>query len=121
MNIIELTKNTFRINSITYSERIKVCQFSFSQKKSLFPTYAELYSYINLFSDRDSVIINITSPDEAIFSFSKLKLEKDYSDFFAGLPCDDDMNVHIEVNKSIVDCQLSVYAYTDFSKDLLIS
>lgn len=119
MNIIELTKSTFKISSIAYSERIKVCNFSFTQKINLFPSYIELSNYINLFSDRDSVKINITSPDDVIFSFSKLKPEKEYIDFFADLLSDDDMKVNIEVNKSIIDCRMSVYCYTDFSKDLL--
>ncbi|MGX8709800.1 MAG: hypothetical protein ACQGTM_06070 [bacterium] len=119
MNIIELTKSTFKITSISYSERIKVCQFSFSQKRDLFPSYIELCNYINLFNERDSAKISITSPDDAILLFSKLKPEKDYTDFFADLLPDDDMTVNIEVNKNIADCKLSVYSYSEFSKDFL--
>jgi hypothetical protein len=119
MNIIELTKETFEIDSISYSERIKVCQFSFSQKRDLFPSYIELCHYINLFNERDSAKISITSPDDAIFVFYKQKPEKDYTDFFVDLLPNDDITVNIEVNKNIVDCKLSVYSYYEFSKDFL--
>ena len=119
MDIMEFTKSTFNSDSIFLSERIKVCQLSFSLKRIVFPIFTELHNYITQFSQRDFVKIVITNPDESLLSYTLATSEQEYNDYFVDLHSEDDIFVNIEINKNIVDNRLSIYHYSEFSNDIL--
>lgn len=119
MNIIESTKKIFDINSISYSERVRVCEINLTQKKDSFPSYVNLQNYITMFSERDNVKMCFTKPNESFIMFSVSTVSSELDDFLADVDNNEDIDIYIEVRKNIRDSKLSIYCYSEFSEDIL--
>lgn len=119
MNIYSETNTLFSAESLHLSDRVKTTQLNFVTTRKHFPSYHKILSYLQLFSDRDSIKISTTDPDDIPFYITKDCEEKDFLEFLTSGEETDDIEVIISIKKQIKNNRISVYCYKEFIKDLL--
>ncbi len=125
MNIKGLIEETFSVESISFSERIKIVEIAF--ETYFLPTSDKIEEILTAVNQRDNLKISLTNPDEEniIIINNDVQFDAAYSEFIHNMQPNDIIKVNLEIIKKISVMHLSIYNWTAFlddlnSKDLLM-
>ncbi len=118
MNIKESTEKLFNASILSFSERVKICEMSFTTLATNIPSYNKILDYMNLFSERDVVQIDFVINEEVLRVHKDIPNE-DYISFLSILEHNDEVSVYINIQKNVEKSTLTVYSYLDFVNDLI--
>ncbi len=121
MDYLTYIQQTFQSSSIDMEERMKYAKIDISISQSNVPTYEKIYALFSSFPKRDDVSIFIKDDGESSIAIvSGVPIDESlYADFLSKLDEDSSLHVLIEINKHIVQNQMSVYCFQKFCADII--
>lgn len=121
MNILAEIKNVFKVADMNISERNTVLEISFNLPPNLFPDESALRTILDSIPSRDSVQITFTldSGDNLIIHENADFPQQSYLDIVSDICEDTQIEIQIEIRKTVKDGIFSIYSFDCFSSDLL--
>ena len=119
MNICSETSSLFSAQNLCLSDRVKTTQLKFVAQRAHMPSYEQILSYLQLFSERDDVKISTKDPDDTLCYIAKDCKEEEFLKFQNTGEKADKIDVIVSINKKIKNNRISVYCYEKFIADLL--
>ena len=121
MNYLASIQQSFHCSSMNVDERVKYVNIRLSIYPSDLPSYEDLCTLISSFPSRDSLTFSMNDDAGSSIRIASNAgcTQDDYSDFQSDLYKDDPVHVTIEINKQVIQNQMSIYCYRNFCTDLL--
>lgn len=120
MKFFSEIRNLFQNIDVIIAERLDTAEASFAITYNILPTIETFRKIFSLVPHRDTATITLIndSDDMVVFTNHQTKVF-DYSALTNGLLSGDDINVRIQINKTVADGKFSVYDYDSFVADFL--
>lgn len=115
-----MIKNTFHLEDLVVTERVKIVESRFVAEVHAFPSYDELRALLGLVPERDTLKLDFTTDSDDVLSISS-KSDCTIADYTAFLDCVTDettVNGSISIEKKVKDNFFSIYDFSAFSSDL---
>lgn len=120
MKFLSEIRRLFQAKDIVVVEQLDTAEASFSITYSALPPIETFRDISNLVSERDKVAITLVSESNDIVTFTNHQTDPfDYSNLTEELLLEDNINVRIQIDKTVEDGKFSIYDYESFVKDLL--
>ena len=121
MNYLTSIQQAFHSSSMNVDERMKYVNIRLSIYPSDLPSYKDLCTLVSSFPSRDTLTFSMNDDaGSSIRIASNADCPQEcYSNFLADLYKDDPVHVTIEINKQVIQNQMSIYCYRNFCADLL--
>lgn len=120
MKFFSEIRRLFQNIDVVIAEQLDTVGASFAITYTVLPTIETLRSILDLVPKRDTVAITLVNDSDDIVTFTNHQIDVfDYSALTDGLLSEDNINVRIQIDKTVVDGKCSVYDYDSFVTDLL--
>ncbi|MEG0836032.1 MAG: hypothetical protein RR413_11370 [Christensenellaceae bacterium] len=120
MKFFSETRKLFQNIDATIFEQLDTAEASFTITYTVLPTIETLRSVLELAPGRDMVAITLVNDSDDIVTFTNHQTDVfDYSALTNGLFPEDNIDVRIQIDKTVLDGKFSVYDYDSFVTDLL--
>lgn len=122
MDVFSELLQIFTDDEVEVKERREILECSFTTTKERIAVWDSLIRTLEKFPERDSVRLTLLSlTDEVIIidNIDYLTVETEYIEYINELEVTEDVNVSIDIKKSIFNSVFSVYRSVDFLTDLV--
>lgn len=120
MKFFSEIRRLFQNIDIVTSEQLDIAEASFAITYNVLPTIETFREILDLVPKRDTVTITLVNDSDDIVSFTNHQADNfDYSTLTNELLSEDNINVRIQIDKTVMDGKFSIYDYDSFVTDLL--
>lgn len=120
MKFFSEIRRLFQNIDFDIAERLDTAGASFVITYTVLPTIETFREILDLVPKRDAAAITLVNDSDDIVTFTNHQTDVlDYSTLTDGLLSEDNINIRIQIDKTVVDGKFSVYDYDSFVTDLL--
>lgn len=121
MDYLAEIQRVFQCTAYIIEERIKQVAMKMTVYPRNLPTYENLLSLVNSFPERDYVkfVLKDDGSSEYTIDSKGKQNQVEYDGFKLGLFEEDPVYMTVEINKRVVDDQVSIYSFKRFCDDIL--
>jgi hypothetical protein len=113
-------RNIFQSADIVIAERLDTAEASFSITYNEIPTVDAIQNILNLIPQRDTIVLTLANDSGDVTSFNNHQTAPiDFLDLTDGMLSEDNIDVRIQIDKTVNKGRLSIYDYEAFVSDLL--
>lgn len=108
-------------SDIAIAERLDTAEVSFAIPYSVLPTADVFQRILGLAPKRDTISLKLVTDSEDTLTFNNHQTEPiSFSSFTDEMLSEDNINVKIQIDKTVLDGKFSIYDYDAFVRDLLL-
>lgn len=112
MNFFSELKRIFQLIDIDIIDRFDTTEASFDITYANLPTVDILSEVLNLIPCRDKITLKLINDSEDIIYFNNhITKPVDFSSFTYGMFPEDNINVKVQIDKTVLDGRFSIYNY----------
>lgn len=120
MKFFSEIRRQFENIDVVTAEQLDTAGASFTITYNVLPTIETFREILDLVPKRDTATITLVNDSDDIVTFTNHQTDVfDYSTLTNELLSEDNINVRIQINKTVVDGKFSIYDYDSFVTDLL--
>jgi hypothetical protein len=113
-------RKLFHDINVVVAERLDTAEASFSIPYEILKTVETFDEIVSLVPARDLLNITLINDSDDMITFTNRQTEPcDYSALTEGLQSEDNINIRIQIDKTIAEGKFSIYEYEEFVTDLL--
>lgn len=120
MKLLSEFSRVFQVDNINVTERLNTTEASFTIEFQALPSIESICSLCKLVPARDSLTLIFKNDSEDIVYVTNQQTQKpDFSSLILGLSPQDNIDIKIQIDKSVSDGKFSIYHFDSFSEDLI--
>ena len=120
MKLFSELSSAFQFDNINITERLNTAEASFIIEFHSLPSIESIRSFCELVPSRDTLTLTFKNDSEDIVCITNQQTqEPDFSALISGLSPEDNIDIKIQIDKSVSDGKFSIYNFVSFSEDLI--
>lgn len=120
MKLFSEFSRVFQVDTINITERLNTVEASFAIEFQTLPSIESICLLCGLVPARDRLTVTFKSDSEDMAYVTNQQTQKpDFSTLTLGLSPQDNLDIKIQIDKSVFDGKFSIYSFPSFSEDLI--
>ena len=120
MKLFSEIRSVFQLDDINITERLNTAEASFTVTFQTLPSTESIQSLCAFVPARDTLTLTLKNDSGDIVRVTNHQIEEfDFSTLISNLAPDDNIDVNVQIDKSVSDGRFSIYDFASFTADLL--